>query len=211
MAESDSTNLNTTARIVVDVRDFSRFPLRRVAPMWWGIIGLIIIEMMVVLTFTVSYFYLQMRAEQWPPPEVPLPDTIIPSFSLGILLVSCITMYLAGRAIDRNQVKRFVVYTLSSVFLAGLVLILRWQKFEELRFRWDEHVYGSLVWTLSGFHFVHVVSAAIGTFVIAIAGMIGYFNKQRQIGVIVDTMYWNFVALAWIPFYFVLYWVPRLI
>jgi cytochrome c oxidase subunit 3 len=200
-----------TIDVVVDATEFNRFPLRRVANMWWGIIGLIAIEMTVVLTFTASYFYLQMRAEAWPPPDVPLPDVIMPTFSLGILLVSCITMYLAGRAVDSNQIKRFVVYTLSSVFLACMVLILRWQKFGELRFRWDEHVYGSLVWTLSGFHFIHVVSAAIGTFAIGILGIFGYFNKQRQIGVVVDTMYWNFVAFAWIPFYFVLYWVPRLV
>jgi cytochrome c oxidase subunit 3 len=198
-------------RRAVDAREFTRFPLRRVSPMWWGIIGLIVIEMTVVAGFVVSYFYLQMRAGQWPPPDVPLPDVVIPTFSLVLLLISCVTMYFAGRAIDRNQVKRFVAYTLASVGLACMVLLLRWQKFHELNFRWDEHVYGSLVWTISGFHFVHVVSAAIGTFAIALFGMAGYFNKQRQIGVVVDTMYWNFVAIAWIPFYFILYWVPRLI
>jgi cytochrome c oxidase subunit III len=197
-------------KFIIDVTEFSRFTPGREAPIWWGIIGLILIEMSVVAAFVISYFYLQMRAGQWPPPELPLPDATIPTLSLNLLLISCGTMYLAGRAIDTNKVKTFVAYTLASVGLATVVLIIRWRQFQQLPFRWDEHAYGSLVWTLSGFHFIHIVSAAIGTFVIALAGMVGYFNKQRKIGVVVDTLYWNFVALAWIPFYLVIYWIPRL-
>jgi cytochrome c oxidase subunit III len=91
-----------------------------------------------------------------------------------------------------------------------VVLVIRWQQFQNFEFSLDQHVYGSLVWTISGFHFLHVVSAAIGTAVVAILGMMGFFSSTQRIGVVVDTLYWNFVALAWIPFYLILYWVPRI-
>lgn len=202
---------NIEERFVIDVTDFSRHTNGSDAPVWWGIIGLILIEMSVVSAFVVSYFYLQMMNDQWPPEGMPLPDLFLPTLSLILLLTSCFTMYLASRALRKNQVKRFVTCTLTSVGLACVVLIIRWQKIQKFEFRWDEHVFGSLVWTINGFHFIHVVSAAIGTAVIGLLGIFGYFNKQRQIGVVVDTLYWNFVALAWIPFYFVLYWAPRLL
>lgn len=205
--------MNTNAvekKFVIDVAEFSRYTPGREAPIWWGVVGLILIEMSVVAAFSVSAFYLQMINEDWPPRGVDVPDVFIPTISMLIMLSSCITMYLASRAVDSNRIKAFVVYTFTSVFLASVTLIIRWQKFLTLEFRWDDHVYGSLVWTITGFHFTHIVSAAIGTFVIGIAGVVGFFNKQRQIGVMVDTLYWNFVALAWIPFYFVLYWAPRL-
>lgn len=195
---------------VVDAKGLTRSPSKTDAPLWWGIIGLILIELSVVSAFTVSYFYLQMTNPTWPPPEMPAPELFIPSLSLAILLTSCITMYLAGRTINKNYVWRFVLCTFTSVGLAVVVLVIRWQQFRELDFSWDDHVYGSLVWTISGFHFIHVVSAAIGTAVIGLLGILGYFNSQRNVGVVVDTLYWNFVAFAWIPFYFVLYWVPRL-
>lgn len=200
-----------TPSFLVDARELSRLAHGRGAPMWWGIIGLVLIELSVVSAFSVSYFYLQMMNETWPPFDLPPPDLAIPSLNLGLLITSCGTMYLASKAINRNRITAFVIYTFASVALALAVLWFRWQQFDTFQVRWNEHVYGSLLWTITGFHFLHVVSAAIGTAVIGFFGIAGFFNKQRQLGVAVDTFYWNFVAIAWIPFYFVLYWSPRIL
>lgn len=200
-----------TPRFEVDAAPLTRLAHRHGAPIWWGIIGLILIELSVVSAFTISYFYLQMINDAWPPLNLEPPNLTIPTVNLALLLTSCGTMYLAGKAIDKNHVTRFVIYTFTSVSLACTVLWLRWHQFDRFGISWDEHVYGSLLWTITGFHFLHVVSAAIGTAVIAGMGIWGYFKKERQLGVVVDTLYWNFVAIAWIPFYFVLYWAPRII
>lgn len=194
----------------VDAANLSRFTTGKDAPIWWGIVGLILIEITVVTVFSTSCLYLQMVNETWPPASTEVPDLLLPTLSLIIMLISCITMWLAGRAINENSSKRFAFYTAVSVLMAGVVLLIRWQKFQKFEFRWDENAYASMVWILTGFHFLHVVSAAIGTAVISYLGMLGFYNKDRQIGVVVDTLYWNFVAVAWIPLYFVLYWAPRL-
>lgn len=208
MSESSNSAL---PQFGYDATALTRLSHSRGAPIWWGIIGLILIELSVVSAFSISYFYLQMMNDTWPPLGLAPENLTIPTITLTLMLSSCVTMYLAGRAIDKDKVRRFVVYTFTSVALAGTVLLLRWQQFDEFDVRWDEHVYGSLLWTISGFHFIHVVSAAIGTAVIGGLGMLGFFTRERQLGVVVDTLYWNFVAIAWIPFYFVLYWVPRII
>jgi cytochrome c oxidase subunit 3 len=195
--------------ITVDVSDFSRFNPGRRAPVWWGIIGLILIEASVIAGFIATYFYLRLMSDQWPPPGVSPPELFWPTLSLVLLLISCVAMWWSGKAISSNKNAQFVACVFTAVTLATLVLVIRWQQFQELDFRWDDHAYGSVVWTLSGFHFVHVVSAVVGTAVVGILGLIGYFSPKQQIGVIVDTLYWNFVALAWIPLYLVLYWVPR--
>jgi cytochrome c oxidase subunit 3 len=199
-----------TERSVIDVSNFPRLTSGQDTPIWWGIIGLILIEMSVVSAFVVSALYLQMMNKQWPPQGTEVPDILLPTLSLIVLLGSCVTMYMASKVISKNKVGQFVLYTFASVILAVIVLAIRWQAFQNFEFRWDQHVYGSLVWTITGFHFVHVVSAAIGTAAIGLAGMAGFITRQRKIGVVVDTLYWNFVALAWIPFYIVLYWVPQL-
>lgn len=195
----------------IDVSNYSRHTNHYDAPIWWGVVGLILIELSVVSAFVVSYLYLQMMNADWPPFGLPNPPLAIPTLSLVIMLSSCITMYLSGKAIEKDEVKKFVTYTFMSVALASSVLVIRWLQFSEFDIRWDEHVYGSLLWTISGFHFMHIVSAVIGTAAIGFFGVAGFFSKQRQIGVVVDTLYWNFVAVAWIPFYFVLYWLPRLV
>ena len=194
----------------VDVSNFSRHLNGHNAPIWWGIIGLILIELSVVSAFTVTYLYLYMQHPQWPPNDIPAPPLLIPTWSMILMLLSCVTMYLAGKAVEKNQAKHFVVYTFASVVMACSVLWIRWLQFDNFEMRWDQHVYGSLLWTISGFHFIHIVSAAIGTAAIGLFGMAGFYTRQRQIGVVVDTMYWNFVAFAWLPFYLVLYFFPRL-
>ncbi|GAC07591.1 cytochrome c oxidase subunit 3 [Paraglaciecola chathamensis] len=208
-----STSINNdqqTANADVDVSNFSRHLNGQKAPIWWGIIGLILIELSVVSAFTVTYLYLYMQHPQWPPNDIAPPPLLIPTWSTILMLLSCVTMYLAGKSVEKNHSKGFVIYTFASVIMALMVLWIRWQQFDNFDMRWDQHVYGSLLWTISGFHFIHIVSAAIGTAAIGLFGMADFYTKQRQIGVVVDTMYWNFVAFAWLPFYLVLYYFPRL-
>tara|TARA_R110000823_G_scaffold47903_19_gene122017 strand:- start:9236 stop:9841 length:606 start_codon:yes stop_codon:yes gene_type:complete len=196
-------------RFVVDASGFSRFNPGPRAPVWWGILGLILVEASVVAGFVASYFYLLLMAPQWPPPGVEPPPLLWPSITVLLLLASCLTMWWGSKAIINERYRQFVWAMFSSVGLACLVLVLRWQQFQAMTVRWDDHAYGSIVWTIMGFHFIHVVSAALGTSVVGILGIMRYFTPYRQIGVIVDTMYWNFVGLVWIPFYILLCWVPR--
>ena len=196
--------------VAVDVSEWPRLNPNRQAPIWWGIVGLLLVEGSVIAGFIASYFYLMLRSESWPPPGVEPSPLLYPSLSVLLLLASGATMLWAGKAMTRNQNGRFVLLIFASVGLASLTLLLRWLQFGEFTFQWNDHAYGSLMWTISGFHFTHVVSAVIGTAVIGILGMMRFFTPRRQIGVIVDTMYWNFVALAWLPYYLLLYWVPRI-
>lgn len=196
-------------RFVIDVSGFSRFNPGRQAPVWWGILGLILIEASVVAGFIVSYFYLRLMSEAWPPSGLDAPPLLLPTLSMLLLLASSGTMWWGSVAIAQARYRQFVWAMFTSVALACTVLVARWHQFQQLDVRWDEHVYGSVVWTLMGFHFIHVVSAAMGTTVVGILGIERYFTPRQQIGVIVDTMYWNFVAVVWIPLYVVLYWVPR--
>ncbi|QJD60758.1 heme-copper oxidase subunit III [Pseudomonas sp. gcc21] len=201
--------MDVRERFVIDVGDFSRFNPGRQAPVWWGILGLVVIEATVLMAFVATYFYLRLMAPTWPPEGVEPPPLLLPSISVALLLGSSMTMQWGSKCIENEQYNRFVIAMFASVGLACTVLMLRWQQFQELGMRWDEHVYGSIVWTITGFHFVHLISAAAGTLVVGILGIKRYFNPQQKIGVVVDTLYWNFVSLVWIPLYLVVYWVPR--
>lgn len=195
--------------VTVDASRFSRFNPSIRAPVWWGVVGLVVIEAAVVSAFIAAYFYLQLMSDAWPPEGVEPPDMLRPSIAVALLLGSGTAMLLAGKFIRNNRNTPFVIFIWMAVILNCLVLVVRWQQFHVFEFRWDEHAYGSIVWTLTGFHFIHVVSTIIGTAIIGILGMKHYFDPRQQIGVIVDTLYWNFVSLVWIPIYIVIYWTPR--
>jgi cytochrome c oxidase subunit I+III len=193
-----------------DAGHLTRFA-HRTHPLWWGVLGLVTIEATVVAALVASYFYLRMDAAAWPPPGVEPPDPILPSINMVLLLCSSATMYWAGWGINRDSKFVLTLGTGASVALASLVLVLRWVELSTLDFTWSSHPYGSIVWTMMGFHFTHVVSAIIGTAVVAVLAGFGYFTRERQLGVVVDTLYWYFVAAIWIPLYLVLCWSPRIL
>lgn len=199
------------AGAVVDVSHLSPYTKGDDSPLWWGILGLVVIECMVVACLVASYFYLRMLAPSWPPPEVDTGRLLVPTVNLALLLLSSWCMYAAGVEIDRGGQRGLNVYIGAALALAVTVLILRFLEYRDVGFRWDDHSYGSIVWVMIGLHFAHVLSAIAGTAVMWTWALRGYFTPERQLGVVVDTLYWQFVVFIWVPQYFVIHWVPRIL
>lgn len=185
------------------------FPETRPSPIWWGVVGLILIEATVFSAFIASYFYLRIVGGEWPPAADVAPPLLWPSVNTVLLLVSSGSMYWAGKLIKRGKVTAMTAAIFFSVALAGVVLILRGLELNEVEFTWNDHAYGSIYWTLMGLHFTHVTASLAGTAVVGVLGAMGYFTERRHLAVAVDSLYWYFVALIWVPVYAVLYWAPR--
>ncbi|HEV7368108.1 cytochrome c oxidase subunit 3 [Arenibaculum sp.] len=197
-------------RSTVDVAGFSRFAANR-HPLWWGVLWLIMIELTVVSAFIVSYFYLMRSAEAWPPAGIEPPPLLWPSVNLALLLASMVTMWWASWGLNRDNRAVLIAGLSLSLLFHCTVLALRWREMQLFGFKWSDHAYGSIVWTITGFHFTHIASAIVGTAVVLVLAIRGYFNPERQLAVVVDTLYWYFVSAAWVPFYLTLYWAPRLL
>lgn len=197
----------------VDVSEWTRFHADRKHPLWWGIWGLIAIELTVMVTFLASFFYLWIvnvaSGEGWPPPGTELPPVLYPTLSTVLLIVCAASMYYGGNVMAKGQNIRFAWSVVVCSIAGGLVTLLRWLQFDKLPFAWDTNVYASFVWTLTGFHLMHVISAVLGTIVIGWLAAKGYYTEQRRLGIQVDTLYWYFVSFIWIPIYIVLYWTPH--
>jgi heme/copper-type cytochrome/quinol oxidase subunit 3 len=94
----------------------------------------------------------------------------------------------------------------------GLVLVvLRGFEFNSLNIYWYENAYGSVIWMLLLLHATHIGTDWIDTLVLA-ALMHGPHGMEgrRFVDCSENAMYWRFVWLAWLPMYFVIYWLPRL-
>ncbi|MBW3599640.1 MAG: cytochrome c oxidase subunit 3, partial [Planctomycetes bacterium] len=198
----------------IDVSTWPRFHADQKHPFWWGILGLIAIETMVVAAFLVSFFYLWIVnvAEDrmgWPPPGTEPPPLLYPSINTGLLIVCAVSMWYSGVTMERRQFWRFVWTFIVCCAAGGAVMWLRWLQFFKLPFSWKENAYASFVWTLTGFHLMHVTSAVLGTALVGWFGAKALRSEKRRLAVQVDTMYWYFVSGIWIPIYVVLYWTPK--
>jgi heme/copper-type cytochrome/quinol oxidase subunit 3 len=58
---------------------------------------------------------------------------------------------------------------------------------------------------------VHVVTDVADTVVLTVFACTHELETTHFSDVADNCMYWHFVALAWVPIYALLYWVPRLL
>lgn len=194
--------------VEIDAGGLSRLA-PRTHPLWWGVAGAVAIELVVVANLLTSYLYLAAENEAWPPDGTDAPELLWGSLVVVALVASALTMWWAGRGSDAGNRTQLALGVTASCLLAGLGLVFRGLQFAEFDIRWDAHAYGSIVWAIAGFHFTHIVSAILGTAVVAVLAWRGYFTPQRQLAVVVDTLYWYFVAGVSVPIYLVVFWLPR--
>ena len=94
--------------------------------------------------------------------------------------------------------------------IAVATLPLRAYEFALLPVKWDANAYGSAVWFLLGLHTTHLVTDLGDTVVLAVLMFTRHGHGRRFSDVTDNAFYWNFVVIAWLPIYVLLYWGPRL-
>lgn len=198
-----------SAPALIDLRQLPVAPLGRGNPVWWGMIGLITIEAAVFATLITSYFYLRLGHAEWPPGGLEPPDLLWPTINTFVLLASSIPMHYADRGIARNDQRALKLGLLVSLILALTFLGIKAYELSHKEYGWDSHAYGSIVWTIIGFHTAHVVALSLKTLVVGLLAIKGFFHAEERIAVQVNGVYWHFVVAVWVPLYIVLYWVPR--
>jgi len=107
---------------------------------------------------------------------------------------------------DRTGMNRALAVTL----LMGIVFLLA-QGFDYLLLVTEEGfginsgIYGTLFFTMTGFHGAHVFGGVVGIAVILLRGSAGQFSARHHIAVEAVSAYWHFVDVVWIALFFTLY------
>jgi cytochrome c oxidase subunit I+III len=180
-------------------------------PYYHGMLLLIVIEAVEFVALLTSYYYLRARLEFWPPSGVPLPDLLLPTVGLLLLLISVVPTYVADKAIQQGDQSTMRRGYLIGFLLGVLYLIVQGVYYYRLPYSWHPNAYTSLFWVLAGFHFLFVVALLLETLVILIWAYQGYFNAERNSAVQVDGLGWYFGVAIWLPLYFTLYLAPYLL
>jgi heme/copper-type cytochrome/quinol oxidase subunit 3 len=175
------------------------------SPLWWGMVLLIIIEAVVFLGLIVSYFYLRYYAPTWPLGGIDPPDMTLPTISAIVLFLSSAPMYWADSGIQEGNVKRLKLGMGASFILGAAFLVLKYIEYSGLDYNWATNAYGSIVWTIAGFHSAHVLTVLLKVGVVVTAAFMGYFSERRNMGVRINGLYWHFVVAIWVPLFFTLY------
>jgi cytochrome c oxidase subunit 3 len=199
----------TGRRVVGDLSTLQPYGTGARTLWFWGALGFMLIEGMGFVLAIATYLYLMSNAVQWPLDSRP-PDLIWGTLMTGLTLASLIpNAWLAKRASDR-RLKAVQIGTALMTLIGLATLVVRAFEFSRLNTRWDHDAYGSIVWALIVLHSTHLVTDVIDTLGLSVVLFTHPVDPERFSDVDDNALYWTFVVLAWLPIYFVIYWLPRL-
>lgn len=181
---------------------------------WWGVVWLIATEATLFAMLIASYFYIRFRhGEEWPPDGIEEPKLMLPMIMTVILLSSSIPVHIAERAAKKGN-NRTVRIGLAFGWLLGAVfLVLTWGvEWPEVlhEFGPTTNVYGSMFFTITGFHGAHVLGGLGFNLWTQVRAWKGAFSPERHLTIENMTLYWHFVDVVWIAVLLTLYISPHL-
>jgi heme/copper-type cytochrome/quinol oxidase subunit 3 len=175
---------------------------------WWGMMGLVAIESTAFVLAIAAYFYLATRSPEWPPAH------LVPSIGAGntftiVSLLSALPNLWVKKLAEAEKLKQ-VRIGLVVMTLVGVVLLpIRYFEFTSLHVAWSDSAYGSITVTILALHTVHLVTDLVDTGVLTALMFTKHAKGRRYVDVAENALYWNFVVIAWLPIYAVVYLAPR--
>jgi cytochrome c oxidase subunit 3 len=180
-----------------------------------GIVLFIVSEAVMFGAFFAQYFYNRVLAPEWPNP-IGLPPGFerVPAFPLPVVLTvllvaSGFTAHNAQTAIrrdDRDAFQGWLIVTilLGAGFLAGQAYEYTLLIFRE-GFSISSGIYGSVFFSLTGLHGLHVTVGVLVLTGVLIRAFMGHFSSRSHFGVEGSVLYWHFVDVVWLALYATLY------
>jgi heme/copper-type cytochrome/quinol oxidase subunit 3 len=168
---------------------------------WWGMAWLIGTEATLFALLIATYFYLRFRSgPTWPPDGIADPELGLPLIMTAILWSSSLPVHVADQGIRAGDVERLKVglaagFALGATFLV-LTLAVEWPEALD-DFGPTTNAYGSLFFTITGFHATHVLVGLLVSLWAQARAWQGAFDESRHISVQNFAMYWHFVDVVW--------------
>ena len=174
---------------------------------WWGVLALVVTEASLFGYLLFSYFYSQSQTTQAWPPEG-MPKIFVGAMSTSMLLSSSVFVWLAEKTVKRGR--RWWGFGLMGVamVLGALFIGVQLKEWQDHPYGPSTHLYGSLYFTITGFHMMHVIVGLLILMLLAIWIALGYFDSRRAAPIRIGGLYWHFVDVVWLFIFTSLYVTP---
>jgi cytochrome c oxidase subunit III len=156
-----------------------------------------------------AYFTIRAATTIWPPTGTPHLSKLYAGALTAVLVTSSVFMQFAVFAIRRGDQRRLV--RLLTITLILGVVFLGMQGFDYYNlgvhegFRLSSGVFGSLFYTLTGFHGAHVFGGAAFMAIVLLRARNGQFTARYHDTVEMASYYWHFVDVIWIGLFSTIY------
>ncbi len=148
-----------------------------------------------------AYFDLRAGQKVWPPASPPIEKLEI--FPIAVLLTivlvtSSFTMQAGLSAIKRGDRRGLVRWLKVTLILGATFLGMQIYDYAHIGFGLRDGVFATLFFTMTGFHFAHVMGGALFLYLLTLQASRGEFTAEDHVAVEAGTIYWHFVDVVWI-------------
>jgi cytochrome c oxidase subunit III len=134
----------------------------------------------------------------WHPPEGGHLDLPLAAVLTAVLVASSFTMQFGVWAIRRGDQGKLRLWTAITLGLGILFLAGQLYDYSQLGFSIADSSFGTVFYTLTGFHGAHVFGGVVGLTIVLARTMRGQFTTRNHVAVEAVSMYWHFVDVVWI-------------
>jgi cytochrome c oxidase subunit III len=176
---------------------------------WWGVLCVIMTEGALFVFLLYSYYYnAALLGAEWFPTELPKfklsgPNTVL-------LLLSSVALRWGELSIKKGGQGRLALGLAVAIVLGAAFVGIQWIEWMEKPFSYDTDSYGSVFFTVTGFHMAHVVGGLIVLVVMLMWTLAGTFDRERHAAITIGGAYWHFVDVVWLAIFFTFYVIPYL-
>jgi cytochrome c oxidase subunit 3 len=167
------------------------------SPVRFGTILFLASELLLFGGLFAAYFGLRSTTTPWPP-EGATPDVALAAFGTALLMVSsfCLARGL-GRAAAGN-VAGLRRWTLVTMALGVGFLAMEVWDWTHVDFSISTHPYGTMYYTLTGIHGLHVLAGLLVLAVLLIRSSQGAYDEGNLDGAHSMAYYWQFCDATWV-------------
>src|SRR3954470_21832371 len=175
-----------------------------------GMLSFIVAESAIFTIFVVAYLFYLGKSLTGPTPREVLE---VPIFYTICLLSSSVTIHLAGKRLEHDGRRTFLMLWLLTLVLGGLFMYGTAQEWHRLIYEHgltiSTNLFGTTYYSLVGLHAFHVTAGLIMLVTVAVFGLRGRVGVKQSGHIEVLSMYWHFVDAVWVVVFTVVYVLGR--
>jgi len=176
---------------------------------WWGVLCLIATEGSLFAYLLFSYFYIAVqRGAAWSPE--PHPDMTLSAPNTVILLSSSVVAWWGEQGAKRGKRAQLLLGLGGAILLGVVFLVVQLFEWKQKSFSLSSGSYGSLFFTITGFHMMHVIVGVLLMTVVFVWSAMGFYSARRHEPVSNAITYWHFVDVVWLAVFSTFYLSPYL-
>jgi len=151
-----------------------------------------------------AYFTLRAQTHPWPPPGVSLEVPPVAAATM-LLVLSSFTMRAGIAGLRRGSLPSMRRWVWVSFALGAAFVALQLFDYSRLDFRVSTNAYGTIFYSMTGFHALHVIVGLLLMLLVLGRAAQGAYANGEHAGAEAVGYYWHFVDAVWIGLFATIY------